>query len=101
MRPLIFFLGKLECMGTMWCRPKQPSTSGEIQMSDATPRPTVELLTLEQVATLCNVSQPTIRRLMKSSVFPASIRLGNSLRGTIRFRRADIESWIKDGCPSS
>lgn len=54
----------------------------------------VELLSIQEVADVCGVSQRTLYRLMKSEAFPARIRLGASNRGVVRFQRSEIEAWI-------
>ena len=58
-----------------------------------------ELLSFEQVASICGISQRTLHRLMRTAAFPKPVRFGVGPRGTVRFRRKDIESWIENGCP--
>jgi prophage regulatory protein len=54
-----------------------------------------ELLDCKLVAALCGCSTRMIWRLRDMGDMPAPIRLG----GLVRWRRADIERWISDGCP--
>ena len=54
------------------------------------------LLTIQQLAEMLNCSTRHLYRLVDRSAAPRPVRLGNLLR----FRRDDIETWIRDGCPS-
>lgn len=63
-------------------------------MSNTAVGPTAEFLSIKQVAALINVSPSTIRRLVGTPAFPTALRLGSTPRGTIRFRREDIDRWI-------
>jgi excisionase family DNA binding protein len=68
-------------------------------MTDATPKPTGGLLTIDQVADLCGSSLRTVHKWLKTNAIPAPIRLGAGPRGAIRFRQTEIETWIQNGCP--
>jgi prophage regulatory protein len=57
--------------------------------------PKPALLDCAGVATLCGCSTRMIWRLRDMGDMPAPIRLG----GLVRWRKADIERWISDGCP--
>ena len=63
-------------------------------MTDLMQKAPVELLSIQEVANVCGVSQRTLYRLMKSETFPARVRLGESKRGVVRFQRSEIEAWI-------
>ena len=55
----------------------------------------IELLTVPDVAELCNISTETVRRLSDSGSMPKPVRLGR----LIRYRKQELTDWIKDGCP--
>jgi len=54
-----------------------------------------ELLTLREVAALCNVSERTLWGWANSGTSPAPLRIG---RGTVRYARAAYVEWIESGC---
>ena len=54
-----------------------------------------ELLDVEQVARILNVSTRTVYRLADAGKMPRPTKL-NAL---VRFNRLELESWINDGCP--
>jgi excisionase family DNA binding protein len=54
------------------------------------------LLNAQQLAMILDVSQRTIWRLRDTGRLPRPIRIG----GAVRWRRADVEKWIDDGCPA-
>lgn len=60
------------------------------------PNPEATLLTVEQVASLVQVSTRTVWRLVSSGDLVEPIRMG----GNTRWRRADLDAWIAAGCPS-
>lgn len=47
------------------------------------------------VATLCGVSERTIRRWADTGLLPPPVKLP----GVRRWRRAEIEAWVEAGCP--
>lgn len=49
-----------------------------------------EVLTLEEVAALLRVSLPTVRKVVREQGLPA-MKLGAQWR----FRREDVDAWIK------
>lgn len=55
------------------------------------------LLTATQVAAMCAVSSRTVWRWDSAGILPSPVRIA----GTTRWRRADVESWIQAGCPST
>lgn len=55
------------------------------------------MITVGQVAAMLACSAKTVYRLTDRGAIPKPIRLG----GMLRWRRADIEQWIADGCPRS
>ncbi len=52
-------------------------------------------LTAKQLAALMQVSLRTLWRMRSAEQLPSPVRIG----GTIRWRRDEIEKWIRDGCP--
>ena len=54
------------------------------------------LLDVEQVAAILNVSARTVYRMADAGAMPRPRHL-NTL---IRWSRAEIEAWVKAGCPS-
>lgn len=54
------------------------------------------LLTVKDLAALLNVGKRTIWKWRDGHRLPSPIKVGR----VVRWRRADIESWIADGCPS-
>lgn len=65
----------------------------------ATVPPPVEaaLLDVKAVAALLGCSARHVYRLTDARRMPAPVRLG----ALIRWRRAEIESWIAAGCPAT
>lgn len=55
------------------------------------------LLSVGEVSKIVGVCERTIWRLKDSGRMPAPVKVGRS----VRWRRADIESWIACGCPSA
>jgi excisionase family DNA binding protein len=55
----------------------------------------MKLLTVDDVAELLKVSTRHVWKLLSAGRFPQPIRIGRS----VRWRRADVENWIDDGCP--
>lgn len=55
-----------------------------------------ELLDVKQTARLVNISQRTVYRLVDAGKMPAPIKLGS----LVRWRRAQLEAWIVQGCPA-
>lgn len=56
---------------------------------------TPELLDVNAIAALLGASSRTVRRLADSGRMPRPVSLGR----VIRWRRTEIEEWIRDGCP--
>ncbi len=55
------------------------------------------LLSADQLARILDVSVRTIWRLRDTGRLPPPLRIG----GGVRWRRADIQNWIEEGCPAS
>ena len=53
------------------------------------------LLSVEQVATMLQVSPRTVWRLLSSGELIEPVRI----RGNTRWRRDELDAWINDGCP--
>lgn len=54
------------------------------------------LVSVDEVATLLGCSRRHVYGLHDSARMPALVRLGT----LIRWRREEIEDWIRQGCPS-
>lgn len=54
------------------------------------------LATPSQVAELLQVSTRTLWRMRREQKLPEPIRLG----AAVRWRRDEINQWVKEGCPS-
>ncbi len=55
-----------------------------------------EILTIRDVAALLKIGEKTAYTMAQSGDLP-----GFKVRGQWRFRRADLDAWIRDGCSSS
>lgn len=64
----------------------QPSPSGSRESL---------LLTADEVAQLLGISTRTLWRLCSAGRCPPPLRIG----GNTRWRRAEIETWVVQGCP--
>jgi excisionase family DNA binding protein len=53
------------------------------------------LVSAEELATILDVSQRTIWRLLSARKIPNPVRFG----GTVRWRLAQVSEWIEQGCP--
>ena len=72
--------------------------SGKVPaMTKASLVPSV-LIDARELARMLSVSVPTVWRMRESCRLPEPLRLTSQ---TVRWRRADIESWLAAGCPSS
>jgi predicted DNA-binding transcriptional regulator AlpA len=56
--------------------------------------PTLPLLTADDVAAMLQVSKRTVWRMRQTLQLPRPVKVG----GAVRWRAADIESWIAQGC---
>lgn len=56
--------------------------------------PEAALLDVKAVAKILECSTRSVRRLADAGRMPAPLKIG----ALLRFRRADIEAWIADGC---
>lgn len=57
------------------------------------------LVTEPEAAALVGIRPRTWRRMSRSGVAPAPVKLGKGERPMIRFRRAELEAWLEAGCP--
>lgn len=71
---------------------------GKIPMNQSSPDSENEnlLITAKQVADLLQISPRSVWRMRSAGSMPTPIRLG----AAVRWRRDQIEAWIRDGCPS-
>lgn len=53
------------------------------------------LICVAVVATLLSVSTRQVYRLADANKIPRPLKIG----GSVRWRRAELEQWIADGCP--
>ncbi len=53
------------------------------------------MMTIDQVAQACSLHRRTVERWEEVGRLPAAIRNGRF----IRFRKADLVSWMQSGCP--
>jgi predicted DNA-binding transcriptional regulator AlpA len=58
-----------------------------------------ELLTSKQAAELAGCGERTWWRWSRSGIAPRPISIGLGLRPAVRYRRAEIMTWIQAGCP--
>ncbi|MGD9854065.1 MAG: helix-turn-helix transcriptional regulator [Planctomycetaceae bacterium] len=58
-------------------------------------KPTARLLTVLEVARMLGMSTRSVWRLAKQNRCPLPLKLGRSTR----WRTAEIEIWIEQGCP--
>jgi excisionase family DNA binding protein len=54
------------------------------------------LLTADEVATMLNVSERTLWRLLSAGKVPQPVRFGRSTR----WKAAEVTAWIDRGCPT-
>lgn len=74
------------------CPPSPPAPSGP------------ELLDVKAVAALLGVSVRHVHRLVALNRIPAPVNLGTKRdrpNALVRFRRDQLDAWIKAGCPAS
>ena len=60
-------------------------------MSDDAP-PLPQLLTVQEVAELCRLSERAVYRAVESGELP-----GTKLRSRLRIRSSDLDAWINEG----
>ena len=58
--------------------------------------PPVALLTADDVAKLLSCSPRSLRRLADQGSVPRPVKVG----GLVRWRRAAIDEWLDEGCPT-
>ena len=56
----------------------------------------LRLIDVQEFAQLLSVSTRTIWRMLSHGKLVAPVRIG----GSVRWRLADVERWIEDGCPT-
>lgn len=56
-----------------------------------------QMLTADDLAKILKVSKRSIWRMRSSHQLPEPVRIG----GGVRWKLADIETWIENGCPAS
>ena len=57
------------------------------------------MLTTRQAAELLQVGERTLWRWSHSGRAPKPVKFGDGPKAAVRYRRADLEKWIADGCP--
>ena len=73
---------------------KANATDGRTVGPEPRPGASVELLDVRAVAALLACSKRHIYRLADASLMPRPIRLGS----LVRWRRAELMSWLEGGC---
>jgi len=66
----------------------------DAEIDNETPAPA--LVSVRDLAHLLNCSQRSVYRLADSGRMPRPVKLG----ALVRWRRAEIDKWIADGCPA-
>jgi excisionase family DNA binding protein len=57
---------------------------------------TKTLLNADEVAAMLGISERTLWRLLSAGKVPKPVRFGRSTR----WRLADVNEWIEEGCPA-
>ena len=70
-------------------------TTGRPASTESPSAPTAELLDVIAVAILLGCSKRHVIRLADCGRMPRPVKLG----ALIRWRRAELDAWIKAGCP--
>lgn len=55
----------------------------------------IQLLTAKEAGQICRLSKRSWFRFSAYGKIPAPVKIG----GSIRWRRSDIDLWLKMGCP--
>lgn len=58
------------------------------------------LMTRQQLAAELSVDPNTAEKLAELGRIPKPIDLGTDGKKMLRWRRADFDKWLSDGCPS-
>jgi predicted DNA-binding transcriptional regulator AlpA len=58
-----------------------------------------ELLAKPEAARLCGLGARTLDRYAALGLAPRPVKLGPAKQAAVRWRRADLLSWIAAGCP--
>ena len=80
------------------CKMKQETTSATDERTaggDAATRDRAAMLSVGDVADMLGCSSRHVYRLSDSGRMPRPIKLG----ALVRWRRAELEKWIAEGCP--
>ena len=57
---------------------------------------TEELITQKQVADLLKISPDAVRAFARTHAdFPRKLKLSPTMNGRVRYRRAEVENWIR------
>jgi len=79
--------------------PTADSPHSVVEAIITTNAPTIAVLALlvtdREAAALCGLGRSTWHRLHAAGKTPAAVKLGRS----VRWNRAELESWIAAGCP--
>jgi predicted DNA-binding transcriptional regulator AlpA len=63
---------------------------------DEKPNQTCQLLSAKQLSKLLSTSVRSVWRYRSANALPQPVKVG----GALRWRQADIEKWIRMGCPN-
>ena len=53
------------------------------------------LMRRQEVEELCNLKRSVIYRMIRDGKFPQPLKISGGARGAVRWRRDEIENWIK------
>jgi excisionase family DNA binding protein len=59
--------------------------------------PAVELLTIQEIATLTKLCPRTLRKLKATGRMPKPLTIG----AAVRWRASDVREWVALGCPGA
>lgn len=65
--------------------------------STSTDNSDAQLLKIGDVCELLKISKRSVWRLISAGQFLPPVRVGRS----VRWRRAEVEEWVKKGCPKN
>lgn len=85
--------------GPLACPAPPPAPVQPTLAPEPVPRvssPVALLVTARDVAAMLGVSTATVWRLRSAGKLPPPLKVG----GAVRWRKADIEAWVRAGCPS-
>lgn len=73
-----------------------PQHESRMEAKSKTATSETQLLTVNDIAEICNIAPETVRRLTDRGAMPKPVRLGRA----VRYRANELRAWIADGCPN-